>query len=154
MPRCAVVDEDVPGCGTGAAYERNVPQTFFHHPFEIVVEVSVDEKYVVCSLVVGHKNVGGVLVDVFSASHFDFDEREDADEPRPDVCGVVSPNVPVSQPASDKGSECGKQCEYQQYGHGNEPLVQEGECAYHVFRFDSWNKGSEFARNRTIIAAF
>ena len=68
--------------------------------------------------------------------------------------GVVSPNVPVSQPASDEGGEGGEQSEYQQYGYGDEPLVQECEYAYHVFWFDSKNKGNEFARYCTILSFF
>lgn len=152
--RGGVVDEYMPGGGTGASHEGDIVQAFFHHPFEVVVEVPVDEEYVVGSLVVCHKDVGGVFVDVFTASHFDSDEREDTEQPRPDVCGVVSPYVPVSQPAPDEGDEGGEQREYQQYGHGDEPLIQECEYAYHVFGFDSWNKGNEFARNRIVLDVF
>ena len=91
--------------------------------FEIVVEVSVDEKYVVGSLVVGYEYIGGVFIDVFAPAHFDAYQREDAEEPRPDVGGIVAPDVAFAQAAPDESDDGGEQGEYEQDGHGDEPLV-------------------------------
>ena len=117
------IDKDVAGGGAGASHEGDVAQALFHHPFEVVVEVSVDEEYVVGSLVVGHEHIGGVGVDVFAAVHLDAHERENAHQPRPDVGRVVSPHVAVTQPAAYEGDECGEQGEYEQEADGDEPLV-------------------------------
>lgn len=118
-----VVDKDMAGGGAGAPHEGDVAQALFHHPLEIVVEVAVDEKYVVGSLVVGHEYIGGIFVDVFAPAYFDTYQREDAEEPRPDVGGVVAPDVAFAQAAPDEGDDGGEQGEYEQDRHGDEPLV-------------------------------
>lgn len=118
-----VVDKDMAGGGAGAPHEGDVAQALFHHPLEIMVQIPVDEKYVVGSLVVGYKNIGGVLVDIFAASYLDTHEREDTYQPRPDVCRVVAPYVTVAQPAPDQCNESRKYGENEENGYGNEPLV-------------------------------
>ncbi len=43
--------------GTTESYNGEFQQLFLHHPLEIVVEIAIDCKNVVCPLVVGHKNI-------------------------------------------------------------------------------------------------
>lgn len=86
-----------------AAEEGHLAQRLLHHPLEVAVEETVDEEDVECSLVVGHKDIALLGVEILASLNVYGQEKEVAGDARPYLPGIVAPEVSVAQSASYDG---------------------------------------------------
>ena len=61
------VNEDVVSFLAGVANERKLAERLFHHPFEVAIQETINEKNVERALVVGHKNIALTTLKLFAA---------------------------------------------------------------------------------------
>ena len=96
--RSGFVHEDVARAFAGFSHEENLPQRLLHHPLEVAAQEAVDEEDVERSLVVGHEDVGGLLVHVLVSAYDHGDEQHAAEDDGPDFSGIVSPEMGAAEP--------------------------------------------------------
>ena len=65
------------------AHEWDVDERTTHHPAEVMPQIARQGENIVCPLVVCHKHVGFVFVDVFASFHFHIDEKKPAEDSAP-----------------------------------------------------------------------
>ena len=91
----------MPGEAASDAHERNTFEGFFHHPTEVVPEVSVNGKNVVCSLVVGDEDVTLTRLEMLATFNVNGEEQNSQHHLRPDSPGIVAKDVGVDEAAED-----------------------------------------------------
>ena len=84
------------GFFAGITHEGEFAQRGFHHPFELTAEETREEKNVERSLVIGHKDVALMALQVFAPFDFDREEEQTNCEPSPYSAGRES--KPARQP--------------------------------------------------------
>lgn len=65
------------------AHKRDVDKRASHHPAEVMPQIARQGENIVCALVVCHKHVGFVLVNVFASFHFHIDEKQPTEASAP-----------------------------------------------------------------------
>lgn len=132
--RGGVVDEDMSGGGAGFPDKRNLAQPDLHHPAEVMVEEAVYRKDVVGTLVVGHEDVGGILVDILPPFHRHSHEGEPAEEHGPDFGGPVAEPARQAEEAPDNRQRGRQNGQHQQDREHNQHLVYAVENQFHLFK--------------------
>ena len=126
------------------AYERYFLEVFFHHPLEVVAEVSVGEEDVEVALVVGEENVAVIFVDVLASFNFDFDEEEPKSTLGPELGHVVGDDIGVSKEAGDDDAGGYNDGDDDEEGKGDEKgvnFVEDVYCFYCCWCLNVWVYG-------------
>mgnify|MGYP007134720850 FL=1 len=76
-------------------------------------------------LMIGQENIRCAVVDLFVTFYGNRQKKQPAGELRPDFSGIVSPEMSVSQPASDHGSQCREDGQNQKDGQTDADLVND-----------------------------
>ena len=71
-------------------HEGEFAQRGFHHPFELTAEEAREEENVECPLVVGHKDVALMALQVFASFYFHRQKEQTNREPSPYSAGRES----------------------------------------------------------------
>ena len=130
--RAALVHEDVPCALACFAYQRHVAQRLLHHPAEAASQKTVDEEDVVHALMVGHEDVGLLLVEQLAPLHLDGQQEAPAHQPAPHHRRVVAPEAGFAQCAADDGDEGCNNRHNQQQGCGDEELIESVEYLHGI----------------------
>ena len=113
----------MPCSPTAVAHQRYLLKAFLHHPTEIMTQISVDGKDVVCSLMVCHEHIRCRRVDVFPSAHFNLYPAEQTEDPCPYPSGPIAHGTSeTGHAAYDSESGCNKRCHQQQWHH-NQKLI-------------------------------
>ena len=107
----------------GIAHERHLAQGFLHHPLKVAPEITIYQKDVHRTLVVGHKHIALLMVDVFPPLHLDGQQQDVADELRPNLSGIIAPKVRAAYETADNRDEG---CEHggdERQGQSDEKLI-------------------------------
>lgn len=97
------VDKNVVGAFGRVADKGNTAQLIFHHPLEIAVQETVDEKDVERSLVIGHEDVALSWLEVLPSGHFHGQEEQADGAACPVAAWIITPEMAVAQGASQYG---------------------------------------------------
>ena len=60
-------------------HQRYFFETFFHHPPEIMAQISVDSEYVVCALMIGNEYIRSATADIIAPRNLHSDESQPAE---------------------------------------------------------------------------
>ena len=107
----------------GITHERHLAQGFLHHPLKVAPEVTIYPEDVHRTLVVGHKHIALLMVDVFPPLHLDGQQQDVADELRPNLAGIITPKVRAAYETADNRDEG---CEHggdERQGQSDEKLI-------------------------------
>ena len=91
------IDVDVSSLLAGAAHKDDIAQALAEHPAELMAEVAEEQEDVERSLMVGHKHIHGLGVDILTAADGDGAERQAADDAGPDHTWPISPELAIAQ---------------------------------------------------------
>ncbi len=69
-----IIDHHMPCTPTGLADEENLLQLLLHQPLEVVIQIAVDAPDVESALMIGHKDIARVRVDIFPSPDHDLDK--------------------------------------------------------------------------------
>lgn len=120
-----VIHENLTRNRPSASNKGHVAKSLFHDPTKGVVQESVDEEDVEGALVVSHKDVGLLGVDIFASTHRDAMKREEAGESPPNAPRVVPPEAGAEEPRTKDCYKGKEECCHQKEGSREEQL--EGE---------------------------
>ena len=109
---------------TSSSYKGDALQLFLHHPLEVVSEVAVYQKYIECSLMICHKNIRRVLVDIFATAYLGAYEKQYTEATCPKHGRIESPPITVAYGRTGYRHKCGKDSEYHQNRYCNTPLIK------------------------------
>mgnify|MGYP003550739008 FL=1 len=69
--RSALIHGNMLCCATSGTYEWDAEEFVFHHPFEVAVEVTIDEEDIERALMIAHEDILLIGTKVLPAFHFD-----------------------------------------------------------------------------------
>ena len=61
-----LINENLVGLGTSKAYKRNLTQLVFHHPFEMAMQMTINQEDIESTLMVGHEDIRLFLVQMLT----------------------------------------------------------------------------------------
>ena len=128
--RATLVNHDMAGAEAGSAHQRYAAEGLLHHPLEIAAQVTIDEEYVVGSLMVGNEDVGRVAVDLPVTADGDGQQHDATHEPAPYHGRIVAPEMGTAKCATDDGDQGCKNGGDQQQGNADHKLI----CAIQKFQ--------------------
>ena len=123
LPHSTLVDHDLMRLAAGIAHEGNLLYLVFHHPLEVTSQVTVDEENVEGSLMVGHKDVRLVRLQMFPSLNTDGQEEGTGDDAGPPTAGIVAPIVTIAQSTADADEQCRPDGHQDCDGNGHEELI-------------------------------
>ena len=108
----------------GNAHNGNGSQLALHHPLEIAVQEAIDKEYVERSLVVGHKDIALLGVEIFPALDLYRQKQQAHHKPRPPLAGVIAPKMAVADNTAQRTESTGKNGTDQEDGKSDKQLIK------------------------------
>ena len=85
---------------TRLANQRITAQLAFHHPLEIAIQETVNQKDVERPLMVAHKDIGLPFLQILTPFNLDGKQQNLDDKPSPVFTGIITPEMTVAQRTS------------------------------------------------------
>ena len=102
----SLVDKDVSCRFAGLPDEGCLAQFALHHPLKVASQIAVDKEDVERTLMVGDKDVGGLVVNIIMSFRMDG-QQENAHKPaRPHMAGPVTPEMGRTDGGTNDGGQC------------------------------------------------
>ena len=114
----------------GCADKRNFLQTLLHHPLEVVVQIAIYKINVVSTLMVCHKHIRRLWVDILAAFHLNLDKHQYAPQLGPEVRRIIATAPTHSEQTEKDGQQRGDNSHHQQNRHSHTPLIH-GKNMFH-----------------------
>ena len=113
MRGASLVDKDLMGIFTSRTDKRYLADAAFHHPLEVAVEETIDEKDVEGSLVIGYEDIGLPRFEMFPAFHLDWQQKQANRKLTPPLAGIVAPEMTIAYQTTENGQQCSDNSVYQ-----------------------------------------
>ena len=112
------------GFPAGIADKRYLAQLVFHHPLEVTPQIAVDHEDVEDALMVRHKHVALVFLQVLLTFYLDRQQQRPDNHLCPPSSGIVPPEVAVADGGSDAHLYRRKDRDEDQYRQAYDDLVE------------------------------
>ena len=87
-------------------------------------EITVNEENIVCSLMVGYKDIGGGTVELLPPSDFDTHQRDKTKKSGPNKPRIVAPHPVITEKTANDSDKRRHNSYHHHDRHVNNPLIQ------------------------------
>ena len=89
------------------------------------MQETVNQEYVERTLMIRHKHIRSILVDIFTASYADRQQKQAACKHRPQMTRIITPEIPIAQSAPYNGNDSRDDGSYQKQRQPDTDLIND-----------------------------